>query len=108
MDVFPWLPQGERDTIFTFLDYNGKKVVYGHMIATIVDLATELRGDLRVFPLNQNVRCNRDVRQIFSKMAQSLDMVQKSAVDFYTEQGLSLDERLDKDNFAARFGFELR
>lgn len=78
----------QQESLFSFLDVQEAGLIYGHSLATIIDIAINY-GDhaMGAFPLYQNQRTTKDVREILSSHARTLDEYHKNAYEYYIECG---------------------
>jgi Ca2+-binding EF-hand superfamily protein len=103
----PNMDRVDMDSLFMFIDVNDRGSIYAHQLATVIDIALNLKSTLANFPLVQNPKAPKEVKIIIKENAKNLDNYRSSAYEYYTSKGFDLEQRLDYETFKARFVEEL-
>jgi len=97
-ELLTTLSKKDQSDLYEFLE-NQRGGVYTYTVCTLINLAHSFKGDLKEFPLNQNPRCSKQLRDNLLYQAKQLDSMKKSPYDYYLNEGVSPTKRFTKEEF---------
>jgi Ca2+-binding EF-hand superfamily protein len=104
--LLPLTPSEYLNILFNFLDTFGRGYIFGHQLATVLDLSLKIHT-FKDFPLCGNTDIPRDVRSLFTSNSRHLDIYNKSALSFYLSNKINPEDELDIQRFQVVFSYEL-
>ena len=103
--LFPMTPVEYLNTLFNFIDTFGRGYIYGHQIATVLDISFK-NTNFHCFPFYSNQEMDKEIRSLISGNSRHLDVYNKSAFAFYSSNQVNFDEELDLRRFQVTFSYE--
>ena len=106
ISFFPNAPKQLIQTIFHTIDHYSRSYIFGHQIATLIDISHR-SNTLKEFPLSSNTQIDPKIKNILSTNSKHLDSYNKSAISYYKQNKIPIDEKVDCIRFCYYFSSEL-
>jgi hypothetical protein len=97
----------DTQALFTYVDSQNRGGIYLYQIATLVDLFIATGANIGSFPFAQNANTPESIRKTLTSISINLDERDKSALSYFQDSGIQLEEACDRKAFARRLGAEL-
>lgn len=104
--LLPSIDAVSIQSLFNFIDYYSRGFVFGHQIATIIDIGVKVQ-EFKNFPLSSNPKLPPKIKEIMKDNSKHLDYYNKSAISFYKLNKIAVDESIDLISFSHQFSTEL-
>lgn len=106
IQLFPTIPKQSVQAIFGFVDSFNRGYIFGHQLATLIDLSYKSK-DIQGVPFSSNTKIDPKISSLFSSNSVHLDTYHKTALSFYLANRIQPEESIDFLKFAYKFASEL-